>query len=413
MHDAATFPIGLSVAEARARIVEIAAKFPLPTESVPLAAAHGRVLAADVIAPRDVPGFANSAMDGYAVRGADLPSAGEKAFHLCGVALAGQGEIPAVAPGTCVRITTGAPLPPGADTVVMQENARVDGDTIRIAAGTVAGVNVRAAAEDYAAGDLAFRRGTRLSPARVAVLASFGLAEVRVVRRPRAVLLTTGDELVAAGAPLAPGRIPDSNCHSLAGLLGEHGVALLRHERLRDEPERLRAALVRAGSEADLVVSSGGVSVGEADFLPRLVAQIGEVYFWKVRIRPGMPFLFGRVGAALAFGLPGNPVSGIATFLTLVRPALAAMSGATAPAPLYARLAGDVHKRHARAEYQRARLECDAEGRLHARPLAHQGSGMLRGVAEADALIVLPEDGREFRQGQVVEVVPLPGWPGL
>jgi molybdopterin molybdotransferase len=238
------------------------------------------------------------------------------------------------------------------------------------------------------------------------------MTEVPVVRRARAALLTTGDELAAPGEPLGFGQIHDSNRHSLGSLLEALGVEFVRHEHVRDDPEALRDALQRAAADSDFIVSSGGVSAGEADFLPRLVAEIGKVHFWKVRIKPGMPFLFGQVGAALYFGLPGNPVSGFATCLTLLKPALDAMTAAVPTGlALRARLRAGIDKRHARAEFQRARLECDENAVLWASPHVKQGSGMLRGVAEADALIVLPEGEHVFAVGDIVEVLPLPGWP--
>jgi len=405
------FPTGLSVDEARSRIVEIAARHPLPAERVALESAHGRILGSDVIAPRNVPGFANSAMDGFAVRAADLSAHGGT-LRLIGEIFAGGREAPAVLAETCVRITTGAPLPRGADTVVMKENTRVEGDRVHITSGVPIGSNVRPESEDFRAGDRALQRGVRLTPARLGALASFGFEQIDVLRQPRAVLLTTGDELVAPGRALGFGQIYDSNRHSLGAILEQHGVNLLRHERLRDDPVRLREALQRAGNEADLVISSGGVSAGEADYLPRLVAEIGKVYFWKVRIKPGMPFLCGRVGNALLCALPGNPVSGIATFLALVKPAVDAMTGAQpAPAPLRARLRHAIGKRHARTEFQRARLECDERGTLWASTLAQQGSGMMRGVAEADALILLGEGERDFCAGDIVDVLVLADWP--
>lgn len=413
MTDKAAFPTGLSVDEARARIVEIGAKRALPEEKIALEAAVGRILRADIHAPQDVPAFINSAMDGFCVRAADLPASGEKTFRLIGQILAGGDRGPDVAPGTCVRITTGAPLPRGADTVVMKENTRAESEHVAITAGTSPGANVRRAGEDYRVGDLALKRGARLTPASVGVLASFGCVEVDVARRARAVLFTTGDELTPPGQALGFGGVYDSNRFSLGGLLQHHGVELVRHERLRDDPAQLRAALLQAGKDADIIVSSGGVSAGEADFLPRLLAEIGEVFFWKVRMRPGMPFLFGQVGQALIFGLPGNPVSGIATFLNLVKPALDALSGAVGPRTLLrARLRGPIFKRHARTEFQRARIECDADGKLWASPMEKQGSGMLRGVAEADALIVVAESVNELAAGDIVDVIPLPGWPG-
>ena len=405
-------PALLSVDDARRRVIEICAAHPSGTEVVPLESVRGRVLAIDVAAPFDVPGFANSAMDGFALRGDELRADAVSQFKLAGEIFAGRGVAPRVVPGCCVRVTTGAPLPDGADTVVMKENARVDADIVHVEPGTQRGANVRPAGEDYRRGDLAVQRGTRLAAAHAGALASFGMTGIAVSRRPRAVLITTGDELVPPGVALGFGQIHDSNRFSLGGLLEQHGVELLRHERVRDEPDLLRAALIRAGRDADLVVSSGGVSAGEADYLPRLLADTGQIHFWKVRIKPGMPFLFGRIGGAQVFALPGNPVSGIAIFLTLMRPGIDAMTGAAEHrVALRARLTDAIDKRHARTEFQRARLGCDSDGTLRATPFPRQGSGMLRGVAEANALIVLPEAPRSFAAGEVVDVMPLPSFP--
>lgn len=403
-------PTHLSVAQAQAHLQRIAIELALPSECIALAAARGRALAVSVRAPRDVPGFANSAMDGFALRGADMPQVGEKAFVLRGEVFAGASMAPEVMPDTCVRITTGAPIPPGADTVVMKENTRVEGERIIVFAGTKPGAHVRPAGEDYRADAMALERGDLLTPAHLGVLASFGFDRVNVTRRPRAVLFTTGDELTAPGEPLAAGGIYDSNRYSLGGVLEHCGVELLRHERLRDDPALLREALLRAGAHADLIVSSGGVSAGEADYLPRLIGEIGKVHFWKVLMKPGLPFLCGQVGNALVAALPGNPVSGIATFLALVKPALHTMCGTRAPARLRARLREGIRKTHTRAEFVRARLACDESGTLWASALAQQGSGMLRGVAQADALLALPEQAREYAPGEVLEVLPLPGW---
>lgn len=410
-NEKAPYPVGLSLDAARSRIVEIAQAYPLGIENIELAAALGRILAADVRAPRDVPGYRNSAMDGFAVRGCDLPGSGTKVFELCGEVLAGSNQSIAVGADECVRITTGASLPPGADTVVMKENTHTDGHHIAIDAGTRAGANVRAADEDFRAGDPALKRGTTLGPAHVAVLAAFGLDAISVAAKPRAVLLTTGDELIAPSGAPGPGQIYDSNRFSLGGLLEQRGVQLVRHQRLRDDSALLRDALLRANADADIVVTSGGVSVGEADFMPQLLEEIGEVYFWKVQIKPGMPILFGRVGKALVFALPGNPVSGFATFLAMVIPAIEAMSGVIGEAVhLRARLTRAVRKNHSRTEFQRARLTCDDQAVLRATPSDRQGSAMLSGLAQSDALIVLPETIHDFPIDTVVDVVPLPGW---
>ncbi|MEP6939236.1 MAG: gephyrin-like molybdotransferase Glp [Rudaea sp.] len=403
------FPTRLSLDDARTRIVELAAARPTSLESIAIECSLGRVLAQDVRAPFDVPGFANSAMDGYAVRHADLDASESTRLHLLGVTLAGGQAAPAAVAGGCVRITTGARLPEGADTIVIKEDTTVDGNWIHVAAGARAGANVRAAGEDYRAGDLALSRGATLTPARIGALASFGMREIAVARKPRAVLLTTGDELVAPGQPLGAGQIHDSNRYSLGGLLEQAGVDLVRHERLRDEPDSLRAALARASGDAEMIMTSGGVSAGEADYLPGLLAQIGEVHFWKVRIKPGLPFLCGSIGRTFVFALPGNPVSGIATFLALVKPGIDAMIGrGESPPRLRARLAWAIHKHHDRTELLRATIECDASGVLHATPLPKQGSGMLAGVADASVLVRIPEAAGVYGEGFVVEILPLP-----
>jgi len=405
------FATRLAVEAAQQRVLDLCASRALPGESVELERALGRILAGDLLAPHDVPPFANSAMDGYALHGAELPDAGERSFRLSGTVLAGSLAAPVCRAGECIRITTGAPLPTGADTVVIKENVRVDGDSIIVKSGEHAGANVRAAGEDYRAGETALRAGDRLTPARLGVLASCGRTHADVTRRPRVALFVTGDELVPPQQALGFGQIHDSNRYSLGALLREMGIepALVAH--LRDDPNALREALREAGESCDVIVSSGGVSAGEADFLPGLVGELGKVHFWKVRMRPGMPVLCGEIGRALIFALPGNPVSTIATFLTLVRPALLALQAAriTVPQTWRARLATPLAKKHDRAEFLRATFEARDDGALWASVLRKQGSGMLRGVAEADALIFVPENVRELEVGAVVNLLPLPG----
>lgn len=423
-------PIMLSVAEARARLVTLAQARKLPSELVALASAADRVIADDVVAPIALPPFANSAMDGFALRGDDLPTDDRRAFRLIGTRLAGSAETFTVGDGECLRITTGAAMPTGADTVVIKEHVEVDGDQVWIAAGESVGAHVRSVGEDLACGVLALAAGIPINPARLGVLASLGLAQVKVVRRPRVVLLTTGNELVAPGSALSTGHIYNSNGYSLASQLLRLGVQLvlpgslasdhatriqidggeLRFLHVSDNKESLSASLTAAAPVADIVISSGGVSAGEADFLPGLLAEIGTVHFWKVKMRPGMPLLCGEVDGALMIGLPGNPVSSLATLIALVAPALSAMQGIAEierSKPLRVRIDRDWEKRHDRTEFLRARLECRADGILWATPVTRQGSGMLAGMAQADLLLELEEDMRQVRAGTVLNALRL------
>jgi molybdopterin molybdotransferase len=410
----AEFPTRLSVAQARARVLELCAGRQRAIDDVALEHALGRILAADLFARHDQPPFANSAMDGYALRGGELPAKGERRFRVAARMLAGNGADVRFGAGECVRITTGAPLPHDADTVVIKENVRIEGDCVVVGAER-SGANVRPAGEDIRAGECALRAGDTLTPARLGVLAACGHAFARVARRPRVALFVTGDELVPPGKALGYGQIHDSNRYSLGGMLRAFGVEPEPVQHLRDDPATMRDALLDASSRCDLVISSGGVSAGEADFMPRLVAELGRVHFWKVRMKPGMPFLCGGIGDALVFALPGNPVSTLATFQLLVRPALLALQGAhDADAPPWkGRLAIRQSKRHERAEFLRARVEWRNDGACWATPVEQQGSGMLRGLAEADALVALPEGACELEAGTIVDILPLPGlaWP--
>ena len=404
----------LAVDIAVARVLELARRRERTIEVVDLADAPGRVLAHDIVAGHDLPPFANSAMDGFAVRGADLVVGGETRLRIVGTRYAGDAETAAIAEGECLRITTGAPLPRGADTVVIKERVRIKGDDLVVPHGEKTGANVRQAGEDYARGEHALAAGERIGAGRLGVLASLGLARVEVARRPRIAVLTTGDELVAPGERLGHAQIHNSNGYSLAALATEAGAQPLDPARpfrhVRDDEAGLRKALLAAAAEADVIVTSGGVSAGEKDLLPALVRELGEIVFWKVRMRPGMPVLCGTIGGTPIMGLPGNPVSSIATFLLFVRPLLHVLQGCRVVevARLSAHLLTSISKRHDRAEFMRARLEPQGDGTLAVRVLPKQGSGMLRGVAEADALVVVPEDVHEIEAGSVVEVIPLP-----
>ncbi|HJP98680.1 MAG TPA: gephyrin-like molybdotransferase Glp [Rhodanobacteraceae bacterium] len=401
------YPTRIGLEDALAIVASRGAQHRLPVETVELANAHGRVLAEEVRVPHALPPFDNSAMDGFALRGEDLPVEGERAFALIGEVLAGATTAPDVGPVQCVRITTGAPMPRGTDTVVIKENVAVEDGRVIVKMGEKSGANVRAAGEDYPQGDLALAAGTPLRAPQLAVLAALGVARIAVRRRPRIAVLATGNELVPAGQPLGFGQIHESNAVMLAALARESGASVVAQHLVRDDPDALRSALLEAAADADLIVTSGGVSAGEADHLPQVLQSVGGIHFHKVRIKPGMPILFGQIGACLHFGLPGNPVASAVTFRVFVRFALRAMLGiATASEPRRVRLDAPLHKRHARAEFARCGLRSDEHGVLWATLHAKQGSGMLRGLAESDALALLPEDAREFAKGDVVMLWP-------
>lgn len=406
---AAHLKTGISYDEALALALAMAR--PVETETIALDDAMGRVASAGMNAPFDLPGFANSAMDGYAVRGADLPvdPGGEKMFLLRGQLLAGDVATQPLRAGEAVAIMTGAMMPPGADTVVIREHARVDGNRVYLHTATRVGANVRALDDDVSAGQAVLARGERLSPARLAVLASFGLREITVHRRVRAAVLTTGDELVAPGHPLPPGHRYDSNGILLANLLQGAGVECVARETCKDDPQKLHAMLARMSSQADIVLTSGGVSAGVADHLPQVISGLGSIMFWKVRMKPGMPVLCARLGSSLVFGLPGNPVSAGVVFRTLVQPVLDALAGAGSPSRSdgWAVLTQPWSKTHGRLEFLRVRVACAADGTWRATPLPHQGSGALSRLAAADALAVLPEGTREWRAGEQVEIIRL------
>ncbi len=390
----------LALAEARDLILNRLRDRAVAPRVASLDEAFGAALADDLLAPRDVPGFAHAAMDGYAARAADLRDDAPTALRLIGTQLAGRALNLRIASGQCVRIATGAILPEGADTVVIRENARVDGDQITLEPGTPFGANVRSASDDYAQGDRVFARGQRLGAAPLAVLASFGVDRVSV-RRARVAVLVTGDELVPPGQALATGLRHDSNSTLLAGLLRAHGAEISWQARIADSKDALREALREASTRADLILTTGGASVGEADHMPRLVAELGEVFFHKVAMRPGMPALFGAIGGTPLLALPGNPVSVAATFIAFARPALASLCACAAldPAPWTARLAAPLRKDHHRAEFRRARVIVDGEGVLHVEPHASLSSGALRSVAESEAFVRLPEHPGQFAIG--------------
>lgn len=386
---------------------------PLGGESLPLDRAHGRRCAADFVAPFDLPGFANAAMDGYAVRGEDLAGEGEgeddreKRFKLVARILAGDTSQHELAPGQAAAIMTGAMLPRHADTVVIRENARVEGEDVWLPADARRGAHVRAADDDCAQGNDILHRSDVLTAARLAQLAAFGIEDIEVIKRPRVAILVTGDELISPGRPLLSGQRYDSNGILLATMAEAGGAHVVACERCGDNPEALGDVVHRLSAACDMLVTSGGVSAGDADHLPAVVARLGDIAFWKARIKPGMPVLCGRIDECVVFALPGNPVSAGVTFQVLAQPALDAMQSlpASEATGTRARLAVNWRKTHARLEFLRVRLECDAFGGLIATPFDRQGSGTLSVLAHADALALLPEGPGDFDAGTVVEVL--------
>lgn len=380
-------------------------------EQVALRAALGRVLAADVVSPIDVPAHVNSAMDGYAVRAADLPETGTVTLAVVGTAFAGAAWDGTLASGQAVRIMTGAVLPEGADCVVMQEQTERDGDRVRIGTGHRAGQNIRLAGEDLKTGETVLGAGRRIQPADLGVLASLGVAEVRVRRRLRVAFFSTGDELRSIGEPLGAGCVYDSNRYSLYGMLSRLGVELIDMGVVRDDREALQTAFDTAAACADAVITSGGVSVGEADFVKDTLASLGHIHFWKLAMKPGRPLAFGRLGDAVFFGLPGNPVSVVVTFYQFVQPALRRMMGMNAVQPVTLQLPTltRLKKRPGRTEFQRGVLEQRDDGSMAVRPTGDQGSGILSSVSRADCFIVLAAESSGVEAGDTVTVQPFEG----
>ena len=411
--------VNLSVDEARAAIA--ARLQPIDArETVPLVQALGRVLADDVISPIDVPPHDNSAMDGYAFAGSALRADAPLELRTVATVMAGAPFAGTVLPGQCVRIMTGAVMPAGADTVVPLELCRVasraDGDRVHIEPGVVrAGENLRRRGEDLARGKPAIAAGRVLKPADLGLIASLGIEAVRVMRRLRVAVFSTGDEITPLGQPLAPGCVYDSNRFSLMGALQRLGMEVIDLGLVRDDPAALQAVVQQAIEQADAVLTSGGVSAGDADYTRDVLKQVGEVAFWKVAMRPGRPFAFGPLYAgdpqrpqktAWLFALPGNPVAALVTFYVFARDALLTLAGASAQplAVLRARSTVAIRKRPGRTEFQRARVSPGADGTWQVQTTGSQGAGILRSMSEANALLVLRHEQGSVAAGEPVDV---------
>jgi molybdopterin molybdotransferase len=394
----------LSVEQARERILDDLR--PVSGEQrTSLRQALGRVLAADVHARIDVPPQKNSAMDGYAVRHEDLSAT--TALRVIGTSWAGKPYPQTVGAGEAVRIMTGAVMPQGADTVVIQEEVQIDGDNIDVHATPEKGEFVRRPGDDVAQGAVVLRAGKRLGAAEIGLLASQGYVDVSVRRRVRAAFFSTGDELVGVGKTLTSGQIYDSNRYTLYGLLHEQGVETIDLGVVTDNREALSAAFTQASGDSDVIITTGGVSVGDADFVKSVLQEQGSVNFWKIAIRPGRPLTFGWVRGSCFFGLPGNPVSVAVTFAQFVAPALVKLSGARIGKALQLQVPtlSRLTKAPGRRDFQRGIL-VERDGILAVQTTGMQGSHVLSGMSDANCYIVLPEQCSEVNPGDVVDVLP-------
>lgn len=395
----------LSASEARDRMLAEVTPI-VGHEFVPVRSALGRILAADIIAPHDVPAHDNSAMDGYAIHFASLTADAETRLSVVGTAFAGNAFSGLVGNGQAVRIMTGAVLPAGADTVVVQEVTRLEDNVVVVPRGQRAGQNTRRAGEDLTRGAVALAAGKKIGPAELGLIASLGIAEVDVKRRLRVAFFSTGDELASLGTPLAPGQIYDSNRYTLHGLLSRLGADIIDLGVVPDQPEALEAALSEAATVADAIITTGGVSVGEADFIKEILARIGEVHFWKLNIKPGRPMAFGKVGNAWLFGLPGNPVAVMVSYTQFALDALLRLSGLD-PVPerplLTVKAANAIKKQPGRREYLRGTIAA-VNGIFAVKTTGNQGSGVLRSMSEANCFVVLPEQCAGVQAGDEVTV---------
>jgi molybdopterin molybdotransferase len=385
-------------------------------ENLALRSALGRVLARDVVSTIDVPAHDNSAMDGYALRGGDLQAAGDTMLTVAGTGMAGQAFAGKVATAQCLRIMTGALMPAGLDTVVPQEFVKTEGTRVRIPAGVVrTGDNRRLAGEDLARGSAALHAGRILRPADLGLMASLGRAEVPVYRKLRVAFFSTGDELRSVGEPLDAGCVYDSNRYTIWAMLQRLGCETLDLGVVRDQPDALRAVFSEAAASADAVITSGGVSVGEADHTKAIMAELGDVLFWRIAMRPGRPMAIGRVAMrgheAILFGLPGNPVAVMVTFYAFVRAALLRMSGATpSPLPLLrAACTSALRKKPGRTEYQRGIVSRAVDGRWQVAITGSQGSGILSSMSVANGMVVLHHGQGDVAAGDEVDVIPFDG----
>lgn len=378
------------------------------TETVPIRQALHRVLARPLISTINVPSHTNSAMDGYAIHGDQIPSTDSIVFKQVGIAYAGRPYLGKVAKHECVRIMTGAAMPDATDTVVMQEQVEVNEDNIRIDAKQKPQQNVRLAGEDISQGAQIFNANYYLQAADIGLIASLGIAEVEVMRPLKVAFFSTGDELVSIGSKLQVGQIYDSNRYTLWSMLSSMGVEIIDLGVVGDTPEAIEQAFISASQQADAVITSGGVSVGDADYVKSTLEKLGRVNFWKVAMKPGRPLAFGQINNAFFFGLPGNPVSVMVTFYIFVQAALEKMMGRSARQHLriQAISQSNLRKRPGRVEYQRGIYHIDEQGQYQVAKTGAQGSGILHSMSEANCFIYLPMESVGAQTGDKVEIWP-------
>ncbi|MCP3870419.1 MAG: molybdopterin molybdenumtransferase MoeA [Gammaproteobacteria bacterium] len=401
-------PSLLTVVQARSRILDSVTPV-TERQRLFLRDALDRVLATEIVSPINVPGHTNSAMDGYALSGNDLPESIPREYRVIGTAYAGAPCEGICESGECIRIMTGAPMPAGTDTVVMQEQTKASGDAqVVMLPGQRPGQNVRQAGEDIAAGNRVLEPGRRLTPADLGILSSLGIGEVSVYRRPRVAFFSTGDELRSIGETLNKGDVYDSNRYSLYGMLKRLDLDVFDLGVIPDKPEALRDAFQSAASMADLVITSGGVSVGEADYVKATLDALGQIGFWKISMKPGRPLAYGSLGKALFFGLPGNPVAVMVTFMQFVEPAIRYLASGQRWQPLVikARATESIRKRPGRYEFQRGILSHSSDGTLLISGTGQQGSGILTSMSRANCFILLDEQNAGVSEGDLIDVQP-------
>lgn len=372
-------------------------------EDINIYAALDRVLGEDVIANMNVPIADNSAMDGYAL----CFNGKQTHYQLVGTVYAGDTYTDTLQPGQCVRIMTGAAIPQNTDAVVMQENTKAEGDNILLSQQEQKGANIRRAGEDISKGNVLLTKGRKLTPADLGLLASIGIASVKVVRPLHVAVFSTGNELTPPSEPLKPGAIYESNRAVLIAALKQQHCVVHDFGIIKDDKNAIKDAFLQADKLADVVISSGGVSVGEADFTKEVLNEIGDIGFWKIAMKPGKPFAFGKLPTSVFFGLPGNPVSSMVTFMQLVIPALTKLSGQSKSAtahPLKATTLSAIKKRPGRTDFQRGIAHINQLGQYQVMPLKHQGSGVLTSMSEANCFIVLTADCGTLEKGAKVEI---------